>query len=117
MIYNSCGVIIHEKDLTKDAKILSIFAKYLGKDYQPEEKYSCVLANHSSWNDILYIEKKFSPSFIAKSAIRKIPFVGLIAWGQKSCFVARKDKDDLEKTVNFIYICHSFIYFCENVLF
>jgi len=99
LLYNSCGLVIHEKDLTKDPKVLEIMRKYLGKDYTPSHKYSTIIANHVSWADILYIEKKFSPSFIAKDSVRKIPFVGLIAWGQKSSFIARKDKNAIEKTV------------------
>jgi len=92
-------VIIKETDLSKDAKVIDIMRKYLGKDYVPQERYSTVIANHISWADILYMEKKFSPSFIAKDSVKIIPFVGLIAWGQKSSFVARKDKNAIEKTV------------------
>lgn len=103
-IYNSCGVIIKEIDLSEDAKVIEIMRKYLGKDYVPQEKYSTVIANHISWADILYVEKKFSPSFIAKDSVRSIPFVGLIAWGQKSSFIARKDKNAIEKTVIIIKI-------------
>lgn len=99
LVYLSHGVIIHEIDLTKDEKTLAIFRKYLGPDYQPQEKFSSVIANHSSWNDITYLEKKFSPSFIAKASVRSVPIVGLIAWTQKSCFISRRDNDDVEKTV------------------
>ena len=49
--------------------------------------------------DIVYLEKKFYPSFIAKESVKNIPFVGLIAWGQKSAFIARKEKNAIEKTV------------------
>ncbi len=98
-LYTCCGVIVEETDLSKDEKVINIMRKYLGKDYVPEEKYSTVIANHISWADIIYIEKKFSPSFIAKDSVRKIPIVGLIAWGQKSSFIARKDKNAIEKTV------------------
>lgn len=101
-MYNCCGLIIHEKDLSKDPKVIEIMRKYLGKDFIPQEKYSTVIANHISWGDILYIEKKFSPSFISKDSVRKIPFVGLIAWGQKSCFIARKDKNAIANTVRLI---------------
>ncbi len=78
--------------------------KYLGKDYTPENRFSTIIANHVSWADILYIEKKFSPSFLSKDSIRKVPFVGLIAWGQKSAFIKRKDKDAIEKTVIIFFI-------------
>lgn len=98
-MYNFCGVKINEKDLSQDENTLNIFRKFLGKDYVPGEKYCSIAANHISWLDILYTEKKFSPSFIAKDSVRKIPFVGLIAWGQKSAFIARKDKNAIEATV------------------
>jgi 1-acyl-sn-glycerol-3-phosphate acyltransferase len=112
LIYNFCGLIIHEKDITKDKRILEIYKKYLGDDYVPDEKFSTLIANHISWADILYLEKKFSPSFIAKASVRKIPFVGKIAWGQKSSFIERKNKDAIEKTVNFInYI----LYLYKNI--
>ena len=97
--YNSCGVIIHEKDLTKDLKILEIFRKYLGPNYEPIQIYSTVMANHISWADILYLEKKFSPSFISKDSVKSLPFVGYMAWAQKSAFIARKEKDAIQKTV------------------
>jgi len=98
-MYTFCGVKINEKDFTKDENTLNIFKKYLGNDYIPTEKYCSVAANHISWLDILYTEKKFSPSFIAKDSVKKIPFVGRIAWGQKSAFIARKDKNAIEATV------------------
>ena len=101
MMYTFTGVKVNENDFTKDENTLNIFKKYLGKDYIPEEdKYCSVAANHISWLDILYTEKKFSPSFIAKDSVKKIPFVGRIAWGQKSSFIARKDKNAIEATVN-----------------
>ena len=102
MIYHSCGVVINETDLSKDDRVLGIFRKYLGNHYTPNDNYSTVIANHVSWADILYVEKKFSPSFIAKDSVRSMPFVGLIAWGQKSFFIARKDKNAVEKTVRFL---------------
>jgi len=100
-IYASCGVIVKEIDLSKDTKVIDIMRKYLGKEYVPGEIYSSVIANHVSWADIFYIQKKFSPSFIAKDSIKKIPFISLMAWGQKSSFIARKDKNAIEKTVIF----------------
>jgi len=57
------------------------------------------MANHISWADILYLEKKFSPSFISKDSVKSLPFVGYMAWAQKSAFIARKEKDAIQKTV------------------
>jgi len=101
-MYNACGVKINEFDYSNDENTLKIFRKYLGNEYIPDNnKYCGIAANHISWVDILYTEKKFSPSFIAKDSTRKIPFLGSIAWGQKSAFIARKDKNAIEAAVNF----------------
>jgi len=100
--YMVMGGRIYEKDLTNDEKTINIFRKYLGKDYIPEEKYCSVAANHISWMDILYTEKRFSPSFIAKDSVKSIPLIGKIAWGHKAAFIARKDKDAIEKTKQWI---------------
>ena len=98
-MYNFCGVKVNEIDSSNDLKTINIFRKYLGKDYVPSEKYCSVAANHISWLDILHTEKKFSPSFIAKDSVKGIPLIGRIAWGHKAAFIARKDKDAIEKTV------------------
>lgn len=103
LMYMSCGIIVNEKDLSKDEKILSVYRKYLGNDYQPDDKYSTVIANHTSWADILYMQKKFAPGYISKDTVEKIKVFNLMNWVQKCIFISRKDKENLEKTVIFIY--------------
>lgn len=103
-MYMSCGIIINEKDLSKDEKVLSVFRKYLGKDYQPDDKYSTIIANHISWADIIYIQKKFAPSYISKDTVQNLPLFKFSGWVQKCIFISRKDKENIEKAVIFYLI-------------
>lgn len=55
------------------------YRPYLGPDWTPKyEGASTIVANHSSWVDIILITVLKFPSFTPKLAIKKWPFVGPI---------------------------------------
>lgn len=56
------------------------YKKWLGPDWTPSYKNpGCKISNHSSWADILVHMQYQPPSYVAKSSVRKVPFVGTIA--------------------------------------
>ena len=70
------------------------YKKYLGPDWKPSyENAGSKVVNHSAWVDILILMQMQAPSFIAKSTVRQVPFVGKIAEIVGSLFIDRGDKD------------------------
>jgi hypothetical protein len=96
------GVLVKEIDLTKDERSISIYRKYLGEKYQPEDFYTTVISNHSSWIDILYIVKKHSPSLFGKSSVRKVPILSFIGIAMNAVFIDRTSKESRAETVLFV---------------
>ena len=71
------------------------YKKYLGPDWKPSyENPSTVICNHSTYMDTPIMMTMYSPSFIAKDAVRKIPGVGYMAGLLGTLFVKRMSKDD-----------------------
>lgn len=56
-----------------------------------------LVSNHISWTDIIAIGSVADVSFVAKSEIRKWPFVGFMASLQRTLFVDRKKRTDARR--------------------
>ena len=54
--------------------------------------YRLLIANHTSWSDIIVLGSVAPVSFIAKQEVAMIPFAGLLAKLQRSVFVRREDR-------------------------
>ena len=96
LIYKSLGVYILEKNLEEDEKVLSVYRKYLGPNYDPKVlrfKYTTVISNHVCWVDILYLMSKISSSFVAKESVKSVPLVGYIAEAYKTLYIDRNSRD------------------------
>ena len=69
----------------------------MGPDWTPEwaddTVYGTIVTNHSSWLDDTICMSLFHSSFVAKSSVRSIPFVGYMAYMSESLFIKRTDKD------------------------
>ena len=59
-----------------------------------------LVANHISWADILALGSVADIIFVAKSEIKKWPFVGFMASLQKTIFVARARRTDTKRASN-----------------
>ena len=71
------------------------YKKYLGPDWKPTyENPGAKVGNHSSVADICIHMKYQSGSFICKSSVMKIPFVGTVAKACGSLFFDRSSKDE-----------------------
>ena len=70
------------------------YKKYLGPDWKPRyDNFSSRVSNHSAWADILAHMYHQTPSFVSKSAVLKIPFIGKIAELCGSLFLERASND------------------------
>ena len=49
-----------------------------GKVQVPQDGSCIIISNHCGWMEAMYIMAIYSPSYVAKSSIRKIPIIGLI---------------------------------------
>ena len=71
------------------------YKKYLGPDWKPSyDRPSTIVANHSSWVDICMMMTKYTPSFISKASVRKVPGIGFMAEINHTLFMDRASKDD-----------------------
>lgn len=57
-----------------------------------------LVANHVSFVDAIFLAYYYSPVFVSKAAIRKIPIIGSGAIGMQTIFVDRADKESRQKT-------------------
>lgn len=65
---------INEEDVDVD------YTEYLGKDYDKTERPCTIVANHTSWVDIiLFMYCKYFPSFVSKDGLKKVPLVKTVA--------------------------------------
>ena len=70
------------------------YKKYLGPEWKPSyDKPSTVICNHSSWLDTPVMMTMYSPSFIAKDSVKRLPGVGYMAKLLGSLFIDRSSKD------------------------
>jgi hypothetical protein len=80
-------------------QVNDVYCKYLGPNYDFEESnYSCIITNHTSWYEIVYLIYEESAGFIAKQSVRNIPFIGYIAYKLDSLFLDRtneKNRNDI----------------------
>jgi 1-acyl-sn-glycerol-3-phosphate acyltransferase len=75
--------------------VIELYKKYLGEDYDIEEtSFSCIVTNHISWYEIIYLIYEEAAGFIAKQSIKGIPIVGLIADKLDSLFLDRTNEKD-----------------------
>ncbi len=73
-----------------------VYKKYLGEDYtfDPNEKYSLIIANHLGFYDIVVNMYLHSAGFLSKDTNKNIIFVGTIAKGINCLFVKRESEED-----------------------
>ena len=78
------GLVWVDVEYVKDVD----YKKWLGPDWKPSfSNPSTIVSNHICWMDILIAQSIFFPSFVAKSSVRKYPFVGNIAAAIDCLFV------------------------------
>lgn len=97
------GLIISGEDKSHDEEVLKLYRKYLGPDHTPGDFFTTAIANHISYVDIFYIQRKIAGSYIAKDSVNKIPLVGYIAQAVHSVYLDRTSKENRMATV-YIYI-------------
>lgn len=88
----STGIIVNEKDLTHDEKVVKLFREYLGESYNPDDyadKYTTIISNHISYADVMYIGYKEAPCWVAKASVKSIPLLGYIGLCFKNIFIDR----------------------------
>ena len=76
-----------------------VYRKYLGDDYDfnPEEKYSLIISNHTGFYDIMMNMAIHSCGFLSKEETKDIFLVGTISKGINCLFVKRENKEDRER--------------------
>jgi len=76
-----------------------VYRKYLGDDYDfnPEEKYSLIISNHTGFYDIMMNMSIHSCGFLSKEETKDIFLVGTISKGINCLFVKRENKEDRER--------------------
>ena len=76
-----------------------IYRKYLGDDYEfnPEEKYSLIISNHTGFYDIMMNMAIHSCGFLSKEETKNVFLVGTISKGINCLFVKRENKEDRER--------------------
>ena len=87
------------KIIKKDLPYEHVYKKYLGEDYSfdPDEKYSLLISNHTGFFDIVMNMAVNSSGFLAKDDVQNVPFIGTIAKGINCLFVQRENKEDRER--------------------
>ena len=75
------------------------YRKYLGEDYEfnPDEKYSLIISNHTGFYDIIMNMALHSCGFLSKEETKDIFLVGTISKGINCLFVKRESKEDRER--------------------
>ncbi|MES2186658.1 MAG: lysophospholipid acyltransferase family protein [Pseudomonadota bacterium] len=66
---------------------------------RPEGGPLLLVANHTSWVDILAVQAARTSRFVAKSDIRQWPLIGLVAGGVGTLFIERASRRDALRTV------------------
>ena len=76
-----------------------VYRKYLGQDYEfnPNEKYSLIISNHTGFYDIIMNMAIHSCGFLAKEETKNYFLVGTISKGLNCLFVKRESKTDRER--------------------
>ena len=76
-----------------------VYRKYLGEDYEfnPDEKYSLIISNHTGFYDIIMNMALHSCGFLSKEETKDIFLVGIISKGINCLFVKRESKEDRER--------------------
>ena len=87
------------KIIKKELPYEEVYKKYLGEDYpfDPNEKYSLIVSNHTGFFDIVLNMAVNSAGFLAKDDVQNVPFIGTIAKGINCLFVKRENKEDRER--------------------
>jgi len=90
------GIEIIKKDLPYE----EVYKKYLGEDYSfdPNEKYSLIISNHTGFYDIVMNMSINSAGFVSKDETKEYLFVGTIAKGINCLFVKRESEADRART-------------------
>lgn len=67
---------------------------------RPTDGRLLIVANHTSWLDILAIQSARCSRFIAKAEIRAWPLIGVVADGAGTLFIERTQRRDALRTVH-----------------
>ena len=71
------------------------YREYLGPDWKPSyDNASSKVANHQAWTDTPVIMQWNCGAFIAKDAVRRMPFVGTVATLCGSLYINRSSNED-----------------------
>jgi hypothetical protein len=97
---------IKRTELTPNVR--DVYLKYLGPDYDITDEcaYSCIITNHISWYEIVYLIYQEAPGFIAKQTIADMPFIGYIAERLDSLFLDRTNEKERNNIVNISVLTH-----------
>ena len=96
------GMILDFKRLP-DEKVLPVYQKYFGPDCKLDYdgKYSCIISNNTCIYDMGLAMYTFGSGFVAKEAVKNIPFFGKLMLGLQTILVDRNSSgsknDSLEK--------------------
>lgn len=96
------GLIVDNKRLP-DEKILPVYQKYFGPEYKInyDQKFGCLISNHSCIYDMVCAISHYGNGFVAKEAVKHVPFFGKLMTGLQTIFVDRQStgskNDTLEK--------------------
>lgn len=76
-----------------------IYKKYLGPDYtfNPDEKYSLIISNHTGFYDIIMNMSLYSCGFVAKEDTKNYFMVGTISKSLNCLFVNRESKENRQR--------------------
>ena len=77
--------------LAAAARIAGVRARVEG---DPLEPHSLVIANHTSWLDILILGGATGAAFVSKDEVRTTPLIGWLADQNRTVYIARADRGD-----------------------
>lgn len=88
-------------DTKKRIQPNDLYSYYLGPgNYSNfDNDYSLIISNHTSWYEILYILGRYVPGFVAKSAVRNAPMIGLISEKIGSLYITRESQENRDLLV------------------
>jgi lysophosphatidylcholine acyltransferase/lyso-PAF acetyltransferase len=95
------GIIVDNKRLP-DEKVLPVFQKYFGPEYKIDYngKFGCLISNHTCIYDMAVSMSNFGNGFVAKEAVKDIPFFGKLMTGLQTILVDRNNTNSKNNTLD-----------------
>jgi lysophosphatidylcholine acyltransferase/lyso-PAF acetyltransferase len=95
------GIIVDNKRLP-DEKVLPVFQKYFGPEYKIDYngKFGCLISNHTCIYDMAVSMSNFGNGFVAKEAVKDIPFFGKLMTGLQTILVDRNNTASKNNTLD-----------------